>query len=793
MPVVTYSLETLESQIQANSWETDDQLAPDVLGLSNGGYVVAYNNVDASNGYILLDFYDAAGHSSGFSIPYTVDGTNTFDSTDAVGAPSLAQLSNGNVVVVWADSNATSAGIRATIFSETGTVVVAEFAVTGFSTDRVPQVTALENGGFVVTYQISGGTVLARIFDDQGNGAGEFVMNTTGGVETEPAIVGLADGGFVGVWTYDNGSVLEVHARIFDADGTPRSVNGSTDDFIVGQFGNNSQPAVAALPNGNWAVVYTDSGWADEDVGITLTIMGPDGSVVNSFTKVNDATDPENEFDPDITVLDNGFILVSWTYPFDPGVDDDIYFRIFDQQGVPVTIDGFSGVRVLDASFDDDVASAVSAMLAGQFIAGWQDTLSDGSGGQITATVSELVRTTTGDGTAEVLNGDALRDIMFGGGGNDTLTGGAGNDSLTGGAGDDTLNGGAGNDSLNGGSGADAMLGGRGNDTYVVSDAGDTAVESSGVGGTDLVRSSVSFTLGARVENLTLTGGAAINGTGNGLANILTGNGAANILTGLGGNDQIMGGGGNDTLDGGAGNDSLNGGGGADAMLGGLGNDTYVVNNAGDTAVESSDVGGTDLVNSSVSFTLGANVENLTLTGGSPINGTGNGIANILTGNGAANTLSGLGGTDQIKGGGGNDTLNGGGGNDSLVGGNGDDLLIGGLGNDTLNGGAGTERFRFDTALNASTNVDNIQQFSVADDTIQLDDDIFTALSTGTLSASAFHTGAAANDSSDRIIYDSATGNIYYDADGTGPAAQVLFAHVSSGLALTNADFVVIG
>jgi Ca2+-binding RTX toxin-like protein len=208
------------------------------------------------------------------------------------------------------------------------------------------------------------------------------------------------------------------------------------------------------------------------------------------------------------------------------------------------------------------------------------------------------------------------------------------------------------------------MIGGKGNDTYDVNDAGDQVIETlaGAAGGVDTVRSRVSFDLSSliHVENVTLAGVVAIDATGNALNNVLIGNDGAN------------------RLDGGAGNDT---------MTGGKGDDTYVVNAAGDVVQETvlnSAGGGVDTVESAITFSLAphTNIENLTLAGGSAINGTGNALDNVLTGNSATNILDG--GT-------GNDLLFAAAGNDTLLGGEGDDLLSGGLGNDAIDGGAGAK------------------------------------------------------------------------------------------------------
>ena len=422
------------------------------------------------------------------------------------------------------------------------------------------------------------------------------------------------------------------------------------------------------------------------------------------------------------------------------------------------------------------------------------------------------------------------------------LTGNSGDNILDGGAGTDRLTSGAGNDVLNGGAGADTMIGSLGDDTYIVDDSGDIVTENPDEG-VDTIEVSASYILGANVENLTLSGTAAINGTGNTLDNVLVGNSGDNILDGAAGADSLAGNQGNDTYDidntgdivvenanegidtvrasvtttlgsnvenltltgfsalngtgneldniivgnnaanilvGEAGNDTLDGGAGIDTMVGGLGDDSYLVDDASDTVTESADEG-IDSVESSVTYTLGANVENLSLTGNAAINGTGNTLDNVLIGNSERNRLDGGEGADVLTGGLGNDvytvdnvgdvvvenanegndgvqssisyalgdnveslyltgsadingqgndtnntingnaganTLTGGSGNDYLKGNDGNDILTGGFGNDVLNGGTGDDTYQFnlgdgqDTISDSGTSVGNIDTIS---------------------------------------------------------------------------------
>ncbi|WP_348272889.1 calcium-binding protein [Mesorhizobium sp. YR577] len=472
--------------------------------------------------------------------------------------------------------------------------------------------------------------------------------------------------------------------------------------------------------------------------------------------------------------------------------------------------------------------------------------------------------------------------------GDDRIYGSPENDELYGFSGSDVIEGKGGNDIIDGGSGADIMLGGTGNDIYYVDDVRDVVFEFENEG-TDTVRSTISWTLGANIERLELLGTGNLNASGNALANTLVGNTGNNILNGGAGADTMTGGAGNDiyyvdnagdktieaanggtdtvrstvswtlganierlellgtgnlnasgnalanTLVGNAGNNTLNGGAGADSMTGGAGNDIYYVDNAGDKTIEAAN-GGTDTVRSTISWTLSANIERLELLGTGHLNGTGNALANTLIGNAGNNILNGGGGADHMVGGAGNDiyyvdnvgdktveALNGGTdtvrssvhwtlsanterlelqgtghlngtGNalaNTIVGNAGNNVLNGGAGSDILTGGAGSDTFFFNTALGAS-NIDRITDYNVAQDTIRLENAIFTGLADGWLKASAFHIGTAAADPSDRIIYNKTTGALLFDKDGAGGAAAVQFATLSPGLAMTASEFFIV-
>ena len=421
--------------------------------------------------------------------------------------------------------------------------------------------------------------------------------------------------------------------------------------------------------------------------------------------------------------------------------------------------------------------------------------ISDHDPGLATFDFRSLSERLVGTAGVDIVNGNGGADIIFGVGGNDVLDGGDGDDQLFGGTGDDTyyvdtlsdlvveavgegndrvatgisyalaagsevetlefvnstststvvlignefanrIVGNAGVNFFFGGAGNDDLIGLGGNDTYYV-DAGDIVEESVG-GGNDRIAAAASFTLNAGasvelIEAINSTDTTAINLTGNALDQRIVGNAGANALTGGGGHDVLIGLGGNDIY--------------------------YAV--TGDT-IEEYAGGGNDRVAATTSFTLnaGANVELIEAVSASAttaLNLTGNEFAQQVAGNAGANVID------------------------------------GGSGNDLLTGYGGADIFAFTTALSESNNVDNVEDFLAGTDKIGLDDAIFTQIGgLGALSASAFFAGTSAHDADDRIIYDATSGRLYYDADGNGAGAQILFATLLGAPSLTASDFQVI-
>ena len=177
----------------------------------------------------------------------------------------------------------------------------------------------------------------------------------------------------------------------------------------------------------------------------------------------------------------------------------------------------------------------------------------------------------------------------------------------------------------------------------------------------------------------------------------------------------------------------------------------------------------------------------------------GDDLRDAMLGKGGADKLMGKDNEDTLNGGGGNDTVSGGAGNDNLIGASGDDRLNGGASGDRLNGGmgddnltgaGGADKFLFDAALNPLTNIDRITDFS-GNDLILLDNAVFTGIGAA-LDLAEIRIGASAADANDRIIYNAATGALFFDADGVGGAAQQRFATIDAGLALSNTDFLMV-
>jgi len=540
--------------------------------------------------------------------------------------------------------------------------------------------------------------------------------------------------------SYTIGTTATVTGTISNDDGDPNNnelIGGSGNDSLGGLAGNDTIIGNAGNDTLNGgAGVDSLIGNAGND---TYIIDDLNDVIVENANEGTDTVQTSINFDLTATNLENITLL---------GTDN----LNATGNGFNNTLIGNDGNNLLQGLAGNDNLDGKAG----------NDTLVGGAGNDTyTIDAGDTIVENANEGTDAVKAGfsyilaNNLENLTLLATGNIDGTGNNSNNGLTGNNGNNRLEGLAGNDNLNGGLGNDTLVGGSGNDNYTI-DGGDTLIENLNEG-TDTVTASFTYTLGDNLENLNLSGNAAINGTGNTLNNSLNGNSGNNLLLGLEGNDSLDGKAGNDTLEGGAGDDA------------------YTID-AGDTITENANAGTDTVKVGFASYTLTANFENLTLTGTVAIDGTGNNSNNLLTGNNAANTLTGLDG------------------NDTLLGGSGNDTLVGGNGNDVLTGGSGLEQF----VLNApGTGIDSITDFKVIDDTLVVSASQFGGgLTVGTaIDSSQFRIGAGATTATTadhRFIYNSTNGALFFDADGSATTAMAIqLATLSPQLALTAGDFIV--
>jgi hypothetical protein len=610
----------------------------------------------------------------------------------------------------------------------------------------------------------AGGTIVAH-FAANGAAQDQLSIQSGNGIAVSPTDDTLFYGGvLIGSWGGGvNGADLVVQ---LNANATAAAVEAVLRAIAYANISDNP-----SVPARTIEVAVTDGDGGAASALVTVNLVAVDDAAVAR----GDA------FAIDETALLSGNVFLD----HGSGADGDV-----DGPGLAV-----AAVNGVGASVGQQIQLASGALLRlnadGSFSYdtnhAFDATPTPSSGASNTPALDSFTYTLAGGGTAIVnivLAGLDTNDVLFGTAGADILAGGAGNDTYFADAADIVIEGadggfdaiytngsyvlaagvevewlsaaaaagtGAisltgneftnyvlGNNAINvldGGGGADVLVGYGGNDTYYVDSPGDFVIESAG-GGFDAIYTSTStyaLTGGAEVEWLAASvvyGTQALTFTGNELANTILGNSGINVL---------------------------NGSAGADVLVGYGGNDTYYVDNIGDVIIEAG--GGFEAVYTSVSYalTVGAEVEWLSTDatyGTGAINLTGNDAGNYVLGNQGVNIIDGGGGADILVGYGGADT------------------------------------FAFTTALGVG-NIDNIVDFVAGSDKIGLDDAIFTAIG-GTLSADAFVIGAAAAGTEDRIVYNQATGQLFYDADGSGGAAAILFATLQDAPVLGAGDFTMI-
>jgi len=643
------------SEFLVNTTRASHQTQPSITALNDGDFVITWQSyLQDGDGYgVYAQRYDASGTRIGSEFQVNTYTASDQDETD------ITALNDGGFVITWRSylQDGDNYGVYAQRYDASGTNVGSEFQVNTYTTSghHNPATTALNDGGFVITWQSVGANtvawdVYAQIYNASGASVGsEFLVNSyTASDQYNPVITTLNDGGFVIAWEskgHDGDAVhgYGVYVQIYDASGTKVG-----DEFLVNTYTSSYHnfQSITALNDGGFVIAWYTRGEDGSDPGVYAQIYDASGNTVGTEFNVN----PDTEYyynTPSITTLDDGDFVITWFLT-------NVYAQRYVLEGDTFTTDissihgGDGNDSILGTDSDDE-------MWGGE----GNDTLSGGSG-------NDYLEGEAGD---DVIDGEAGDDDIWGGEGNDTINGGSGNDYLDGEAGDDVIDGGDGDDSIYGDEGNDEIWGGEGND-FLNGEVGDDYLE--GEAGNDEIK--------GEAGNDEIWGGEGddtfYGGTGN---DSLSGEAGDDFIDGGDGDDEILGGEGDDTIRGRSGDDIIDGGSGDDEIIGYAGNDE-IWGGEGDDYIRGSS--GNDYLD-------GEAGDDIIIGGDDDDIIWGDAGDDWLYGASGNDYLNGEVGDDDVEGGEGNDDILGGEGNDYLYGEAGNDDILGGEGNDTLSGGSG--------------------------------------------------------------------------------------------------------
>jgi Ca2+-binding RTX toxin-like protein len=699
LPNVNPIIEPRGPESQVNTTVDSSQYSPTIATLSDGSFVVSWMSwdQDGSGWGIYAQRYDSSGVKSGGEFPVT---THT---AGAQSAPKVTALSNGGFVVTWmSEQDGSGFGIYAQCFDSSGAKTGAEFLVnsTTLNDQFNPSITALSDGGFAVTWMSRNAAgdqwhVYAKIYDPSGAVAvDEFRVNDTTAGGMYPAIASLKDGGFVITWDAPGSDGNDIRAQRYDDSG-----NKVGSEFVANSTTANNQysSSVTGLSDGGYVITWQSQEQDGSDLGIYAQRYGADGVAIGDEFLVNTVTQGSQE-NPSITALSDGGFVISWNAIGNSGIynsGSDIYARVYDAAGTPQGLP----FRLNDNSDGNQYAPAITSSAGGGFIATW---MSNEQGefdiyARVFGPEIVIIEGVVADGL--IAGATVFRDAN----GNRTLDAGEAN-TITGPDGSFTLTGGSGPLVAAGGINTDTGLA---NTLTMSAPAGSTvinplttlvqAVLLSAPAGTTaqqaaaMVAQALGISSSIDLLNIDVFSAAATNP-----AALEAQKAAATIVTMIGAAVDASGSAGAAATM----MDSLAG----VVLSTGVGEQVDLTDRATIEMVLAGTVDPSEIATVSSSLAQAAeNIASATNLGelsdaqGSAMT-SGNDLDNLLTGGTMNDHLFGFGGNDRLFGNGGDDRLDGGAGDDLLDGGAGNDTLFGGAGNDTLEGGAGDDTATYDGA-----------------------------------------------------------------------------------------------